>query len=560
MTAEAAPIPTAQLRRPEEVMRLASMGAFHQCRLSFMRILMRRFRDEGWRFDRPLWDVDANGVGRALYRARTPERTYTLVAFAHDLPDELRSDRVIAEAWDATFTLFDGEPTQADIDRLSQNVPLQEAGRISETEISLSRANRSVRLFSHVVDQLAAGEQPDADEIEKVGYLMRTTAVYGSGKFGAVDRAFIEDRREFGPPFQAEMLSVYLTRAFTIDIAEHLAKAKNPDAARIAPDLRRRIGVGNSTGLGMAPFLIKHPILIDHWVRVREEALARVRAVAEAKQREKETFAEYLDCAKLQASRWNTTHPLYVPRVAALREDLEKLETHIAAGALHGADPWDRLYRWAADALTADGREMVVSMMMEPYGHLVDGLADCMAADEDKYGRLDGRMTCGDLSALVARVYDFALETDFTDAQAQARCWYVSEEKLEPRLGERFEEPIADYEQPLAPARDAKALYQALASRPTDEPVAAFLMERPEHRGAALRAQIAGRFPFAEIRDNTIAAEMLPIDLLRCKLSFFGATKFDPRSDRWVRINMFQGAPLPDEMPIPDADLWAWSG
>ena len=85
-------------------------------------------------------------------------------------------------------------------------------------------------------------------------------------------------------------------------------------------------------------------------------------------------------------------------------------------------------------------------------------------------------------------------------------------------------------------------------------------MERPEHRGAALRAQIAGRFPFAEIRDNTIAAEMLPIDLLRCKLSFFGATKFDPRSDRWVRINMFQGAPLPDEMPIPDADLWAWSG
>ena len=356
------------------------------------------------------------------------------------------------------------------------------------------------------------------------------------------------------------MLSVYLTRAFTLDIAEHLAKAKNPDAPRIAPGLRRRIGVGNSTGLGMAPFLIKHPILIDHWVRVREEALARVRAVAEAKQREKETFAEYLACAKLQASRWNTNHPLYVPRVVALREDLNKLETHVAAGALHGPDPWDRLYRWAADALTADGREMVVSMMMEPYGHLVDGLADCMAADEDTYGRLDGRMTCGHLRSMVGRIYEFAVETDFSESRAQARCWYVSEEKLEPRLGERFEEPIADYEQPLAPARDAKALYQALASRPTGDPVAAFLMERPEHRSAALRAQIAGRFPFAEIRDNTIAAEMLPIDLLRCKLSFFGATKFDPRSDRWVRINMFQGAPLPDEMPCPEADLWAWSG
>ena len=351
MTSEPAPYPAVPIRDPAEVMRLSSVGAFHQSRLSFMRILMRRFRDEGWRFDRPLWDVDAKGEGRALYRARGPARTYTLVAFAHDLPDDQRSDRVIAEAWDATFTLFDGEPTDADIDRLAENVPYQEAGRISETEISLSRANRSMRLFPHVVDRLAAGEQPDAAEIEAVGYLMRTTAVYGSGKFGAVDREFIADRAEFNAPFQAEMLSVYLTRAFTIDIAEHMAKARNPDAARLDPALKRRLGVGNSTGLGMAPFLIKHPILIDHWIRAREEALARVRALPEAKQRDKEAFDATLTLAKQQVERWNTSHPLYVPRVAALKDDLVKLETHVAAGALHGADPWDRLYRWAADAL-----------------------------------------------------------------------------------------------------------------------------------------------------------------------------------------------------------------
>ena len=90
------------------------------------------------------------GVGVATYQVTGPKRTYTLVAFAHDLPAELRSDRVIAEAWDATFTLFDGIPTKADIERLSQNVPLQEAGRVSEKEISLSRSNRSVRLFKYV--------------------------------------------------------------------------------------------------------------------------------------------------------------------------------------------------------------------------------------------------------------------------------------------------------------------------------------------------------------------------------------------------------------------------
>ncbi len=59
-----------------------------------------------------------------------------------------------------------GVPTAADIDRLSKNVPLQEAGRISDSELSLSRANRSVRLFQHVLDKLSVGEQPELEQIQ----------------------------------------------------------------------------------------------------------------------------------------------------------------------------------------------------------------------------------------------------------------------------------------------------------------------------------------------------------------------------------------------------------
>ena len=44
------------------------------------------------------------------------------------------------------------------------------------------------------------------------------------------------------------------------------------------------------------------------------------------------------------------------------------------------------------------------------------------------------------------------------------------------------------------------------------------------------------------------------IDMLRLKLSFFGAVKFDPRSDKWLRICMFQGAPLPTELQSSDDD------
>ena len=127
------------LRPPAQVMRLARLGAAHQTRLSFMRTLLRSMRRERWRFNRPVMNIDACGVGRALYRAIGPRRSYTLVAFAHDLPDNLRTDRVIAEAWDATFALFDGEPTAKDLDRLHANVPRQEAGRVSGRELVLSR-------------------------------------------------------------------------------------------------------------------------------------------------------------------------------------------------------------------------------------------------------------------------------------------------------------------------------------------------------------------------------------------------------------------------------------
>ena len=163
-------------------------------------------------------------------------------------------------------------------DRLAANVPRQEAGRISGQEFVLSRANRSVRLFDYVVTCLANGQQPDLREIEPVGYLMRTTAVYGSGKFGAVDRALWADRPEFAGSFQPELLAVWLIRSFTIDIVEHMARQRAPDRAiRLDPDIRRRIGVGNSTGLGMAPFLINHPALIHAWINARETALTRVR-------------------------------------------------------------------------------------------------------------------------------------------------------------------------------------------------------------------------------------------------------------------------------------------
>jgi len=530
-------------------MRLARMGSFHQTRLSFMRSLLRRLKNEDWKFKRNLWAINEQGFGRAVYTVYGPERAYSLVAFSHDLPDEMRSDRVIATAWDTTFSLYDGIPSAADLDRLEQNVPKQEAGRISDSELSLSRANRSVRLWQHVVDRLSAGRQPDVDQLEAVGYLVRTTAVYGSGKFGAADRLSIAGRPEASAPFQAELLSVWLTRAFSLDLVEHIARARGGDqAVPIEPEMRRRIGVGNSTGLGMAPFLINHPALLNNWMMAREEALARVRALPQAEPAAIAEFKRHFERACFNLSQWHSEHPIQVEKLAALRADLELMASYIAGESLSEDHPWDRFYRWAEESLSLEGQEQLVSLLIEPYGELVDELTQCMDADEHLAFFIDGAMPVARLYEIIETRCQWALQVDYEQLENRARFWYTSAEKLEPRVGERFHEPGAEYELPLAIGYDIKQMHAVLTIWEGGQTTAEFLLAHPEHRHTARRVQNLAVRPYAEIQDNLIAADMLPIDILRCKLSFFGATKFDPRSDRWVRICMYQDAPFPHEL------------
>ncbi|MGI9310229.1 MAG: hypothetical protein ACR2P7_01700 [bacterium] len=555
--------PTARvvaLRPPQQVMRLARMGCFHQTRLSFMRALLRRLKRDRWRFERARWEVDARGAGLALYRARGPRHCYTLVCFANDLAPDKRSDRVIATEWDATFALYDGVPDARELARLADNVPRQEAGRYRHSELVLSRANRSVRVFAQVVEHLAAGAQPPRELLERSGYLMRTTAVYGNGKFGLSDRERIAARAAFAAPFRAELLAVWLIRWFSVDLAEHLARAAAPArAVKLERDLARRLGVGNATGLGLAPFLLLHPSLLHRWMHARETALARVRALGCATPKSRAAFAEYLSRARVDLRNWRTDDARQRARVETLKDDLNQVEQRVADGVLMNTSPWDSLIDWSARALSVEGQELLVTLALEPHGALIDDLAECMASDESRHWRIRGAQRVGELLRAIDAEYAWALPTDYAAPDARARFWYVSEEKLEPRLGERAEEPGAEQELPLAYARDVAALRADLAARDRVKSVADFLRAHPQHRHAVRRVQIAARLPYAEIRDNLIAARMLPIDLLRCKLSFFGANHFDPKSDRWVRITMYQHAPLPDELARMDADDWIYA-
>jgi hypothetical protein len=298
----------------------------------------------------------------------------------------------------------------------------------------------------------------------------------------------------------------------------------------------------------MAPLIVRHPVLLNNWMMAREEALARVRAQPTAEPQAISDLNAALKTAVTNAEVWHSEHSFQVRKLHDLRRDLALLSAALGTWDWNAAHPWDALWTWGAKGLTYEGQEALLSLMLEPHGALIDDLADHMGAEEAASFRINGAMHVAELRRILETDYAWALGIDFTSPENIARFWYVSEEKLEPRLGERATEDGATLEQPLCIARLISELYATVRVSDDSNTVAALLLAHPEHRYVVRRAQITKNHPYAEVHDNLIAADLLPINLLRCKLAFFGASQFDPRSDRWVRINLFAGAPFPDDL------------
>ena len=537
-----------ELRDPNIIMKLSRLGSFHQSKLSFLRSFLDEFKD--WEYNRDLFNLDPGGYGVAIYSFKKDKRVYSLVCFANKIDDNDRSDRVIATKWDAAFTLHDGVPSKKDIERLKNEVPRQEVGRLSYKELTLSRANKSVRVFNHVVEKLSEGNQPDLDLLEKVGYLYRTTAVYGSGKFGLADRFRIKNRAEINGPFRLEMMLVYLVRQFTFDQVNHVAKHKNPKkAVNLDKKICRNLGIGNSTGLGMAPFIVNHPTLLNNWILSREIALKEIREIKNVNLKDADLFKKCVKDSLKNITSWNSESEFQIKKINSLLLNVKKFLEFIE-GQLDFSTPYpfNQIYLWLEKETCEETIEYIVSMMMEPFDKIVQPLIKKMSSDEEKYFRIPTERTVLDLKNILKQRYPDILKMDFKDKSNLRNFWFISKNKEEPRYADRFEEGGAELEQPLAIARDIKKLNDQLISCKDDLTIDRFLMNNADLRHVVRRAFIVEKFPYAEIQDNTINENVVPIDMLRLKLSFFGALKFDPKSDKWLRICMFQGAPLPHEL------------
>ncbi len=546
-----------KVRENDNYMKLSRMGSRYPSRLSFSRSMLRRLINDNWDIHKSKFDLDKHGFGTVVYEIIINKQTYSLVCFSAFLDDKDRSDRVIASKWDTAYTLHVGKLSDQDLNRLKKTIPLQESGRNSPDELILSRANKSVRLFQYVVDCLSNGNQPDIYEINKVGYLLRTTAVYGSGKFGLSDFTNTKNTTVFNQPFRAEMLSVYLIREFSIELVEHVARQINPKkAVKLDRKIKQHLGIGNSTGLGMAPFIIKHPKLINKWMKQYTKTLEEISQI-ELDNIVFEKYKNLLNKALNYLEEVNTSDEFQINKNKLTTEDLKKYISYINDLDLSQKFKWLDILDYCDSNFNNDTKEIARVQLIELYPQISEELAEDMADEEIM--EIDGNQSIGDLKKIINDKYSWIKDIDFNNKDSNYLFWYVSAAKLEPRLGERYNEQGSELEQNLGIAKMVNDLFKQIKNVDENQLICEFLLTHPEYRGIVKRIQSLKNYPYSEVQDNVLDKKTIPIDMLRFKLSFFGANRYDPKSDRWLRVSFFSGAPYLSDLNNKNVDEWGFA-
>jgi len=303
--------------------------------------------------------------------------------------------------------------------------------------------------------------------------------------------------------------------------------------------------------------LINHPQLISQWVLVRERALA----LAISQEPDEASRARLLALCTRAIAYLSETAIEDAPQATrnqVAREELQQIVAWLEQLPLED-NSWAQLSEWALTHLSLETQELVNTLLIELYPAQVDAQDDAMSV----YEKLDlsPDMPLVQLKQIIETHFDWAIQEDYSDHEARYWFWYQSAEKEEPRLGVRGQEAGEEKELSLAVGPRVQRVYETLClvleagprSRTID-----LLMAHPESMSIVRRIQTMANTEYGEIRANLWHRDMKPMHLLRAKLSFLGAHRFDPRGDRWVRVAFFQGAPMLSDFASAEANKEAF--
>lgn len=558
MTASAASA-VCSLRPPHEVLAPADLGGARATRHSFARALVRRAAAEAWRVSLGRTELDENGRGVVVFDVRAGDHRWSFVAFSQIIDDSEREDRVVAARWDVTAALVEGAVDDPYLAALRPEVTRQEEGRADERTLIWTRANRSGRFFDYVVDRLADGRQPEPDAFGLSPYLLRSTAFYSNGKFGLADFERFGEGHPFAVPYRAHMLAAWLLRELGYVLVESCAAARSERAVRLEGDWRRYLGLGNATGLGMVPYVVNHPEVLDAWIRLREVPLAAVTSrVVDRSGPDVARVRELLGRAvRFLAEQGDTEPAPYASGAqlaARLLPVLDMVDEYAEHGTMGGAaepQPWRHLHDVAA-ASGPEVRGLVASVLTELTGDLDDVVEAGLRCREERAVR--PRMSCGHLRRLIDTSYGWLAGFDFADPVQTERFWYSSANNEEPRRALAGVDPGESVQHAVDVARAVHALRTDLARVDPPTSVGEFLLCHPRHRAAVARVQAVSELGYAELHANLLAGDFLPLHVQRLQLAVYGMDNFNPQSTDWLRVTLFSGAPRIDDLAEGTAD------
>jgi hypothetical protein len=555
------------MRAEQELMTPERLGALPPTLLSFSRSLVRRMIGQGWTIERRVMEIDAEGRGDAVYRVTAEGRIFEFVIFSFEAADPtVRTDRIIGHKWDTMAALLEGEATPERIEATRRELPKLYSGRAVDGTLVWCRSNRSLRLFEHVVSSLATGRQPDVERLADVCYIMRNTGLDANGTFGTRSFLAYGDDHPVASPYHAQMLAAYLSREFGADLAEHLASRRAPGAARLDPSVRRFIGLGNSSGLGLVLFANNHPALLGRWLELRETCLAHARDARLAPDAPQVVRLQRLLRACIRFREQDRIEYGNFASSATVAQDLrvaaELLDEFRAEGTVGGVPtetPGAALSEALAERVHPESLEQLHGLLIDSDPAFVDEVNARHVTSEVIDVVPDA--TVGELRELLARDYGWCFDVDMEAEGARRYFWYKSIEAEEPRRGIR-DGDVPGFDLAVDVPGEVQRLDEALAAYPASTTVGAFLALRPAHRAFVRRVHGLRDLRYHTPRMNTLGEEFVPAHIIRLlNSSIYGLDKTRDvkfSHNRWVRGVMFHGAPTASEVSSGAAQEWTY--
>ncbi|WP_250495167.1 hypothetical protein [Caballeronia sp. GAWG1-1] len=546
------------MRPAESIMVGPLLGSMKASRVSFAYVLARRMITERWKISLDFCEAEAAGQARLVYRikARGVDFTYVARAYEWDGKEKVgrRSDGANRDMFGA---LFVGTPDAARIEREFATFDLKnvEAMRTDATVLGWTPANRSARIFDHVVDALAAGHQPESGLIGGASaYLLRNGGFQGSGRNGSLSYLGIPVDHPLAHPFFADLFGLYMVRQVSIDLVNAIARARNPHAVRLADDLARYLAVGNSSGQGMCVALQRWPHWVSTWLTVREAALGYAKSMSvDAPHTERlrdllTRIATYCDTVQLQSEDYVIPNKVIA---ANLRTMLGWLDDRRCFKT------WNDLAQ-AAQSFDAETQEQLNSALIDLYPSVSDRFADYLAVGAARDREVAAEMTVGELKHLLRKNYTWALQYDLLMSKTRQTFWYHSADNGEQRRGERIIDPHEEFESFVDHIGTVQRLACVATTFADDALVGDLMFTHSDLEMAVSRVQYLDGLPYAEIRDNLIHRDFIPAQLIRFFLASLGIECSTPLSIRYVRGVFFQGVPLPSEIAAGATRDWRY--